>query len=415
MRAAFLVGKFPALSETFILDQITGLMDLGVGVDIFSFSKREEGIVQPEVEQYGLMDRTYHVHVPEAHIPRMLNALRVLINTPLKRLPQALGGLNVIRFGRDAVSLQLLHMLHPFMRAGEYDVLHCHFGNNGRYGRRLKQLGVAGKLIVTFHGYDISRLLKHPDAQDYYQQVFDAADLLLPVSEYWRQRLIDLGADPTRTLVHRMGIDLDNFPYYQRTLHAGEPVRIFTTGRLVEKKGIEYGLRAVAEVLRRRPEWKIEYEIVGAGPLEAPLNALIDELGLRGCAQLVGPQTRDDIQRRMRLAHLCLLPSVTAEDGDQEGIPVSLMEAMATGLPVISTCHTGIPELVQDGISGLLAEERDVEGLADRIEHMIEHPERWPEMGRSGRAFVEKQHNNRLLIPELKRIYEEVTDLRVEQ
>ena len=409
MKVAFLVGKFPALSETFILDQITGLIDLGVAVDIFSFSKREEGMVQPEVEQYGLMDRTYHIHTPKAHIPRVLNAMRVLFATPKHRLPQALAGLNAFRYGREAATLQLLHLLHPFMNGVEYDVLHCHFGNNGRYGGRLKQLGVAGKLLVTFHGYDISRLLKHPDAKDYYQKVFDCADLLLPVSEYWRQRLIDLGADPARTVVHRMGIDLDNFPFQGRTLRAGEPVRIFTTGRLVEKKGIEYGLRAVAEVLRRHPEWNIQYEIVGAGPLEAPLSALIDELDLRGCAQLVGPQTRDDIQRRMRSAHLCLLPSVTAEDGDQEGIPVSLMEAMATGLPVVSTCHTGIPELVKDGVSGQLAEERDVEGLADRIEHMIQHPELWPAMGQNGRAFVQEHHNNRLLIPELKRIYDEVT------
>ena len=408
MNVAFLVGKFPALSETFILDQITGLIDLGVSVNIFAFSRREDGIVQPEVEQYALMEKTFHVQMPEARMRRVLSALRVLGSLPARRLPLALSGLNALRYGRDAASLHLLHMLHPFMNGKDYDLMHCHFGNIGKYGRRLKQLGVANKLLVTFHGYDVSRLVHHPENRDTYLQVFNAANLLLPVSEYWRQRLIDLGADPACTVVHRMGIDLESFTFHPRALEEGEPVRLFTTGRLVEKKGIEYGLRAVAEVIRRHPGWKIQYEIVGTGPLEERLNTLIDELDLRGYAHLLGPLTRSEIQHKMRTAHLCLLPSVTAEDGDQEGIPVSLMEAMATGLPVLSTCHTGIPELVEDGVTGVLSEERDVEGLADRLEYLIQHPELWSEMGRKGRAFVEENHNNRLLIPELKGIYERV-------
>ena len=105
---------------------------------------------------------------------------------------------------------------------------------------------------------------------------------------------------------------------------------------------------------------------------------------------LAGPLPSAEIKELMNKAHIFLLASVTASDGDQEGIPVSLKEAMATGLPVISTRHSGIPELVQDGISGLLVPERDVDALAEKCEYLIQHPQRCMEMGRAGRKFVEE-------------------------
>jgi colanic acid/amylovoran biosynthesis glycosyltransferase len=177
-----------------------------------------------------------------------------------------------------------------------------------------------------------------------------------------------------------------------------------TVGRLVEKKGLEYAVRAVA--LARRTCPNLRYEIIGDGPLRPALGELVDKLNLAPIVSLLGAADCDFVRRKMAATDLFMLPSVTANDGDQEGIPVSLMEAQACGLPVLSTRHSGIPELVADGESGFLVAERDVEALASRLTYLIEHPESWPRMGRAGRTIVESRFNIEALNRDLLQIYE---------
>lgn len=107
-------------------------------------------------------------------------------------------------------------------------------------------------------------------------------------------------------------------------------------------------------------------------------------------------------------ASILLAPSVVSKDGDQEGIPVGLMEAMAVGLPVVSTYHSGIPELVEDNVSGLLIPERDVDALVDKMIYLVEHPEIWAEMGRAGRSVVEDRYNSDHLNDQLVKLYKEL-------
>jgi len=152
---------------------------------------------------------------------------------------------------------------------------------------------------------------------------------------------------------------------------------------LVEKKGIEIALRAVAQAATRGLD--VEYRIVGDGPLRAPLEKLTDELGIRQRVVFDGWRGHDEVADRLRRAHVMLAPSVTSEDGDQEGIPVVLMEAMAAGLLVLSTLHSGIPELVPHPY---LVVERDVDALAARLEWLVRHPARWPAIGDELRAKV---------------------------
>jgi colanic acid/amylovoran biosynthesis glycosyltransferase len=163
-----------------------------------------------------------------------------------------------------------------------------------------------------------------------------------------------------------MGVDLARYAWQDRTLPAAGPVRLLSVARLVEKKGIEYALDAVAALpadLRSR----VDYRVAGDGPLRAALAARIERLGIGAQVTLLGWQDQEAIARLVAGSHLLLLPSVTASDGDQEGIPVSAMEAMATGLPVVATRHSGIPELVRAGENGWLVAERDAAGLAAAI------------------------------------------------
>jgi colanic acid/amylovoran biosynthesis glycosyltransferase len=135
---------------------------------------------------------------------------------------------------------------------------------------------------------------------------------------------------------------------------------------------------------------------------------MIDELDLGEQVKLVGPKSQEEVIALLQDAHLFVTPSVTAASGDQEGIPNVLKEAMAMGIPVVSTRHSGIPELVQDGVSGLLAPERDSEALAERLACLIDHPEKWAAMGRAGRQHVESEFDSDKLNKELVDLYLQV-------
>lgn len=167
--------------------------------------------------------------------------------------------------------------------------------------------------------------------------------------------------------------------------------RIATVCRLVEKKGLTFALEALARVRDRG--LRFEYHLVGDGPLREELEQLRDKLGLADFVTMHGALAREQVAPILADSHLFLSPSVTARDGDQEGTPTAIMEAMATGLPVISTVHSGIPELVSDGVSGFTVPEWDVAQLADRIAFLLEHPEKWESFGRAGRAIVERDYD----------------------
>ncbi len=178
-----------------------------------------------------------------------------------------------------------------------------------------------------------------------------------------------------------------------------------TIARLVEKKGVAYAIEAVARLVSSGK--RITYDVIGGdGGLRRDLERLIEDLGVWAYVRLLGWKNHDEVLRLLQNAHILVAPSVTATNGDQEGIPNVIKEAMALGLPVISTLHSGIPELVEDGKSGFLVPERDVDSLADRLAYLIDHPERWPEMGQLGRKYVEEHYDINTLNDSLVEIYQ---------
>jgi len=183
-------------------------------------------------------------------------------------------------------------------------------------------------------------------------------------------------------------------------------VRVVSVARLVEKKGLPYAIRAVAAL--RLGGFDIALDIVGDGPLRSSLDSLIAELGMSNAVRIIGARSRDEVARVMAGAHLFAAPSVTARDGDMEGIPVALMEAMASGVPVVATRHSGIPELVEDKVSGLLVPERDTDALATAFRWLVEHPERWMGMALAAHDAVEHSFNGERLNDELVAILENV-------
>lgn len=384
--AFFLTDPFPVVSETFILNQVTGLIDRGHDVRVFA-RRPAAGPAHPDVARYGLAART--THWPELGAGAPVRALRgaLLFARHAGVLPSLARTLDVARFGRAARSLNLLAWAVPFAPHRTFDAIVCHFGWSGRAAAMLQESGVLrGPIVTFFHGADVS--LREEAAPTTYARLFERGALFLPISEHWRAKLVAMGCPAERTCVHRMGIDCERFVPRERRLEAGEPLRLIGVSRLVEKKGVEYGIRAVAALAARGRH--VHYEIVGDGPLRPALQRLIGELGIADRVTLRGWLAQDEVLRAYERAHVTIAPSVTGANGDQEGIPVALMEAMALGMPVVSTFHSGIPELVEDGVSGRLVPERDVEALAGAIEALIDAPGQWAAMGRAGRRRVEE-------------------------
>ncbi len=401
MNIAFFVSAFPVISETFIVNQITGLIDRGHNVDIFASRPGSDSITHQDVDTYDLLKRT-HLHgnsfsmMPKNKLKRLSKACGLLASN-INVNPRLIGkSLNVFQFGKDAATLNLFYRTLPYLKAPKpYDIIHCHFGENGALAAPLKAMGILnGKIATTFHGSDMSQYLKRKGSH-VYDFLFRTGDLFLPISETWKTELINLGCPPEKTRVHRMGIDTSKFSVSPR--NSRTCCNILTVARLVEKKGLKYAILALAEMIRKFPDLEFTYRIAGDGPLRENLQDLIAQSGLDNQVQLLGWKRQDEILDLMKDADLFLLPSVTDSTGDKEGIPVVLMESMALGLPVVSTYHSGIPELVKNNESGFLVQERDVSALSERIALLLRQPETMREMGLKGRRFVEQNYDiNRL-------------------
>ncbi|MGK7928564.1 MAG: glycosyltransferase, partial [Spirulina sp.] len=171
---------------------------------------------------------------------------------------------------------------------------------------------------------------------------------------------------------------------------------------------IEYGIRAIASLADTYPN--IEYNIIGDGELREYFQQLIQELNVSHRVKLLGWKQQEELIEILDRSHILIAPSVTAADGNQDAPVNTLKEAMAMGLPVIGTHHGGIPELIEEGISGFLVPERDAREIAEKVRYLIDHPEIWPEMGKAGRKRVETQYNMEQLNDELVEIYQQVLD-----
>lgn len=399
MRVAFLLSRFPVRSQTFVINQITGLIARGVDVEVLAGNPTEPILASDVAVDQRLLARTRWVSIPES-VPRQMAAGWLGAGRLLARSPRTLAGaLDVRRYGFAAASGRLRLMAQGLPRGLRYDVVHAHFGPSGIMAMALRELGVLeGKLSTVFHGFDMTEVMRL-FGRGYYARLFARGDLFLPISEHWRARLLELGAPAQRTHVHRMGIDLQRFAAPAERRGAARPLRLLSVGRLVEKKGFGDAIAAIAALPRGID---LRYQIAGEGPLEPVLRAAIDSHGVGDRVELLGALDHDAVRRAMLDADALLAPSVTARNGDQEGIPVTIMEAMAMELPVVATRHSGIPELVADGVSGLLADERDPVGLSNHIARVAGDSDLRLAFGRAGREIVAREYdieqlNDRLL------------------
>ena len=413
MNVTYFSLNFPELTQTFVYNEMRGLKNLAVDVDVVAL-RRPASNVSSLPEQYGFSDRIQYVQAEK----RRLSRIAALVRGGSRLLARAdfrtLWRLATMRDSEIRLpisqKLRIAASLQPGSSAS--NVIHCHFGPAGRVVAHLKKLGLIKVPITTvFHGYDITQYTD--DRPDIYRELFEQADLLLPISDLWRRRLIDLGAPPEKIKTIRLGVDCNAFDYKLRTISAGQRTRFITIGRMTEKKGHRFTIQAFSQLASRRPDLDLSLDIVGNGPLFDDMRSLAEGSGHPDRIQFHGGLPHQEIKRLLDEAHIFVLPSVTAADGDMEGIPVSIMEAMAMGLPVISTRHSGIPELVADGSSGRLVEEKDVPALSSAMEELASSPDLIGTMGSKGRMIIEQGYNEQSQARSLKQALQQLQTKRI--
>ena len=288
------------------------------------------------------------------------------------------------------------------------DLMHIYFGHTGVH--LLPFIEQWDKpCVVSFHGADVA--LKQ-DIKDYpakLRRLFEAVPLVFARSQSLADRLTNLGCPPEKLRINRTGIPLNEFPFVDRQPPPDGKWRVVQACRLIPKKGVATSLRAFAIFKRDNPE--AEFFIAGKGPLQPELEMLAAGLGIYKDVHFVGFLSQPKLLKLYASSHLFLHPSETSPNQDQEGVPNSVLEAMATGLPVAATRHGGIPEAVDHGRTGFLVAEEDHVGLADAMQLIARSPDLLSQMGAHARATVLERFEQDAQIDQLESFYEEAISL----
>jgi glycosyltransferase involved in cell wall biosynthesis len=386
-RVLYVLSQFPSLSETFIVRELQTLIDRGVDVRILSLKSSREQIVQPQAA--AMVDRVLY---PAGSGRTLLAVFATLLRQPAVTL--AFLAMTLLEFWRRPVILA--KSLGAIFRA---------------LGRIDDMRAFAPQLIhapwATYPAtvaWLLSRLLRRPfsftsRAHDIFiedhmmaRKLANAA-LAVTITEYNRhfmaRWMTEPGAIPVRVI--HSSLNLSELPFVQ----SGRlPRKLLSVGRLVPMKGFDILLAALAELRARGLE--LSCTVIGEGPERGRLEKLRAALGLDTLVEFPGAMPQSEVVRRMGESTLMVLPCVVAPNGQSDGIPNVLMESMATGLPVISTRISGIPELVQDGVNGRLVPAGDVAALADAVEALLEDPDQCEAFALAGRHTVESDFDVRI-------------------
>jgi colanic acid/amylovoran biosynthesis glycosyltransferase len=257
--------------------------------------------------------------------------------------------------------------------------------------------------IVSFHGADVMVEMDKTAYREATLQMLDAVKLVLVRSDSLRRALADLGCDPEKIEVQRTGIPLAEFPFRERVFPENGQWRFMQAGRLIEKKGLPVTFRAFAVFLQQYPSATLR--IAGEGPLLDELQDLARELGIEERVSFTGFISQEELRDIYYRSHIFLHPSQTGHDGNQEGIPNSMLEAMTTGLPVFATQHGGIPEAIENGVSGVLVPERDHVALSRALISAAQDSNFISKVSRIGAEVVRKEFDMSQQARRLEEIY----------
>ena len=393
----YVLRKFPVLSETFILNEILALEARGVEVHVFALAPSRDPRFHDGI---GRLRATIH-HVPGiADLRTLLFYAKRQAHHGKRRYWRQFA--KVLATGHPKLLWRLLQASYVADRARRVGIrhLHAHFANHPATVARQTSRLLGIPFSFTAHAYDVYRNAEHRVIA---AKMSDAR-FTITVSEYNAAflRALANGRMPRVELV-RNGIDMVRFSPPAR--RPDEPFTIIAVARLVEKKGLPLLVEACRNLRDRGLEFRCE--IVGKGAQQGVLDALVRQWDLRDSVTLVGALAQQEIVERYRRAHVMVLPCIVGADGNRDGLPVSIVEALACGVPVISTPVTGIPEVVRDGVNGLLVPHGDVARLTDAIEKVMRDRDLWSRLSAAAPGSVRQGFDQETTAARLCALFQE--------
>lgn len=392
MKIAYVLKGFPKLSESFVLTEIVELLKNGHDIQIFSINLSVDDVKHEGIQDYNILQRTHYFNINRIFKVNFVNLLKYFLKGVVQDLCELRIHINILTF-----NLKLAYFA-TIMKKNDVELIHAHFATMGNVVKKLSKI-LDLPYTLTAHAYDI---YLSPDS-DELRYVMKNAESIVTISQYNKNYLQSKIGINNRIDVIRCGIDLDRFNP-QIKFNNNDRIKMLTVGRLVEKKGIEYLIKAIPIVIKETKT--CDLTIVGSGPLNVSLHKLVHDLKIEEYVQFKEDVPDPELIHYYTQSDMFILPCIIAENGDRDGIPVVIMEAMAMELPVISTRVSGIPELVEDGISGILVPTKDENVIADAIIKLYKNSQLSLEMGKKGRKIIEEKYNIILESEKLINVFE---------
>ncbi|QNK78765.1 glycosyltransferase family 4 protein [Winogradskyella sp. PAMC22761] len=409
MHIAVVVSVFPTVSETFIVNQITALIDDGHTVRVYAKKKGSLDTIHNSILNYNLLEQSYtDIKRPHNKIKRVLLFFKLIcLHLSEINWEVLLDSLNFFKYGKKAFTLTYFYRLQFFILHKKFDVVHVHFAPNALDIVNYKDVGFLNnlKLVVSFHGYDIN-----PSQIDYYKiyykKLFEYTDEITVNTAYTKDILLEVKPSLPHISILPVGLDTNLFQKKELPQLKKTDFNLVYCGRLVPFKGALL-LPQILKELEARGVKSIALKIIGTGVLKEALIDEIKKFNLQHNITVLGAITQEEIKVIFRESDAFILPGIYdhLDGGRAENQGLVIQEAQAMKLPVIVSDVGGMKYGLIPNETGFVIKEKDIKGFADAIQKLIENPFLTQQMGEKGRDFVVKNYDSKILLQQLLVIY----------
>ena len=391
MKLAIIVNSFPSISEKFLLNQIISISKIDKNIDFTIFA----GVKSLDKKQHSLFqnpifsNRIINLNIPRAVWKRYLY-LPILFFICFFRSPKyTFRSFSIKHYNKTAINLKNLFFLKYFNKC-HYDIIHCHFGQNGLIGAFLKDCNFCNKLIVTFHGTDITTISNNY-SPNIYRYMFTRVDHITSGSNFIKNKIIEHGGN--NITIIPMGIDVSPLTTTSNRYN------FLSIGRLVDVKGFIYSIAAFKIISKNFPS--CNYLIAGNGPLYFVLQNEISKNNLLNRIILLKDRTSTELETLFSTTLALIVPSIRSSDGSEEGQCLVIQEAAIQGIPSIGTNTGGIPEGIINGSTGWIVQEKNSISLSEKMNFFLENPEQSIKMGNNAYNYAVKEYDNIKIVTDL--------------
>jgi len=387
LRIAFVCNVFPGLAETFIRNQIDYFLKKNHRVDIYAASY---------IIKNDLLKKYKNVYGSSGKFIKFLLFPFYFFKYFFKKPKEILDSLNFLKWSKEAVSLKIFYT-YIFFLEKNYDILMCHFGSSGNVSSFIKKnLLQKVKLFCMFHGREIRETEKKNKML--YKPLYDEGDIILSISEYNKKYLNKwFNGSKAKIINHPVGIDTLKFKTKKEFNKS--KIDILSVGRLIEEKGYFYALNGIKKLLGEFPDKKITYRIIGGGYLKKKLKEYVRKNSLNQNVKILGPKSSNEVRTLLKKSDIFLSSSIS------EALPVSIMEAQSSGLPIIATDVGGVKELIINQKNGFIVSPLNSEEIYKKLSWMINNKNKWKKLGKVGRRNVEKKYDINILNKKLEKLF----------